>query len=168
MTLQNCKVLEPAIKWLREELANFERQASSTRVLIEALTARAGATDSAPTKIAPAKAPPREQHRSPRATPDAQKGAPAQRPVLTGTAPIKAKPPAHRSVSARPPAKRKGVTAPPPLRVNKVSDWHEEDGALTRTLTTVAASAAWPHRSECPLCAKLGNTQVTAAALKTS
>jgi hypothetical protein len=82
------RVFEPAIARLREELANLERQASATRALIEALVVRAGATDLTQARTATAKAPPREQHRSSRATANTQKGAPAPttRHVPTNTA----------------------------------------------------------------------------------
>ena len=83
------RVFEPAIARLREELANFERQASATRALIEALVVRAGATDPMRAKIATPKAPPRERHRSSRATSNAQKRPPAPiaRQAPTNTAP---------------------------------------------------------------------------------
>ena len=82
----NRRVFAPAIARLREELANFERQASATRTLIEALVVRAGPTD--PTaEITTAKAPPRERHRSSRPTSNTQKRTPAptMRHVPTNT-----------------------------------------------------------------------------------
>src|SRR5262245_12893006 len=66
----NRRVFEPAIARLREELADFERQASATRALIEALVARAGPTDSPPAKMATAT---RGRVRSSRASVDAAK-----------------------------------------------------------------------------------------------
>jgi hypothetical protein len=83
MTLQ--KVFAPAITWLREELANLEQQASATRILIDAFVIRASATDSARARIMPAKAPPRERHRSSSATSITQKRAPAARQAATNT-----------------------------------------------------------------------------------
>jgi hypothetical protein len=84
----NRRVFEPAIARLREELASLERQASATRALIEALVVRAGATDPMRARIASAKTPPRELHRSSRATSNAQKRTPAPttRQVPTNTA----------------------------------------------------------------------------------
>jgi hypothetical protein len=84
----NRRVFEPAIARLREELASLERQASATRALIEALVVRAGATDPMRARIASAKTPPRELHRSSRATSNAQKRTPAPttRRALTNTA----------------------------------------------------------------------------------
>jgi len=67
------RVFEPAIARLREELANFERQASATRALIEALVVRAGATDPTRARIATAKARTPGRHRSSSATSDTQK-----------------------------------------------------------------------------------------------
>jgi hypothetical protein len=78
------RVFEPAIARLREELADFERQASATRALIEALVVRAGATDSARVKIATPKAPPCGTHRSRRAAPDTQKRSAPHRAAVAG------------------------------------------------------------------------------------
>src|SRR6516164_5021817 len=82
--LADRRVFEPAIARLREELANFERQASATRALIEALVVRAGATDPTRAKITTTKAPPRQP------ISDAQKRVPAQtaRHVPTSSAPV--------------------------------------------------------------------------------
>jgi hypothetical protein len=76
-------VFEPAIARLREELANFERQAAATQALIEALVVRAEAAEPTRARIAPAKASPREQHRSFRATSATQKRTPASGKVKT-------------------------------------------------------------------------------------
>jgi len=84
------RVFEPAIARLREELANFERQASATRALIEALVVRAKVADPTRARITTAKARSRGRHRSFRATSDAQKRVPAQtaRHVPTSSAPV--------------------------------------------------------------------------------
>jgi len=72
------RVFEPAIARLREELADFERQASATRALIEALVARAGPTDSPTAKMATAT---RGRVRSSRATADREKPKPVYTPA---------------------------------------------------------------------------------------
>jgi hypothetical protein len=81
-------VFEPAIAWLREELANIERQASATRALIEALVVRAKIADPARAKTATAKASSPGRHRSSRTAPDRQKRVPVQttRHMLTNRA----------------------------------------------------------------------------------
>ena len=71
------RVFEPAIARLREELANFERQASATRALIEALVVRAELADPTRARIATAKARSRGRHQSSRPTSNRQKRTPA-------------------------------------------------------------------------------------------
>jgi hypothetical protein len=81
------RVFEPAIARLREELANFERQASATRALIEALVVRAELADPTRARIATAKARSRGRHQSSRPTSNTQKRTPAptMRHVPTNT-----------------------------------------------------------------------------------
>src|SRR5215472_13793208 len=82
------RVFEPAIARLREELANFERQASATRALIEALVVRAELADPTRARIATAKTRSRGRHQSSRPTSNTQKRTPAPttRHVPTNTA----------------------------------------------------------------------------------
>jgi hypothetical protein len=82
------RVFEPAIARLREELANFEQQASATRALIEALVVRAEFADPTRARIATAKARSRGRHQSSRPTSNTQKRTPAPttRHVPTNTA----------------------------------------------------------------------------------